>query len=116
MSRQDFIRPSRPPDFEAEIYALRTDEGGRRTPIFTGYRPNHAFGRGDLLDGALHEYLDTDILHLGHVTRANLWLLCPDALEGHFFAGMRFTVQEGDKVVGYGTVTTILNPRLEKRT
>ncbi|NNF58748.1 MAG: elongation factor Tu [Rhodothermaceae bacterium] len=91
-----------------------TEEGGRRSPAFSGYRPSHDFGRSDGLNDAQHEYPDDDLLHPGETGRALLRLLAPDLQHGRLFEGMTFTVQEGSRIVGYGMVTRIHNEALRR--
>ena len=74
MKAPECVKPPRQPDFEAEIKALTTEEGGRIHLFFSGYRPNHNFGLENTLNDAMHEYLDGDILELGLNGRASPWL------------------------------------------
>ncbi len=114
MTIPGYQRPQRNPDIEAEIYILREDEGGRRTPVQTGYRPSHNFGLNGMLNDAQHEYIGTDIVELGNTAGAYLWFLRPEYQEGRLYVGMEFTVQEGSKVIGRGRVTKIINSKLAK--
>jgi elongation factor Tu len=109
-----FTRPPREPDLEAEIYAFRHDEGGRRTPFFTGYRPNHDFRLPNELNDGMHEYPDGDEIALGSTGKAVIWLLAPDRNAGRFFEGFEFTVQEGSRIVGRGKITKVVNPELKR--
>jgi len=89
--------------FEAEVYVLSKEEGGRHTPFFSGYRPQFYFrttdvtGTTKLLGGA-------DMCMPGDNVRVEVELGKPIALED----GSRFAIREGGKTVGSGVVTKIL--------
>jgi elongation factor Tu len=89
--------------FEAEVYVLSKEEGGRHTPFFTGYRPQFYFrttdvtGTTKLLGGA-------EMCMPGDNVRVEVELGKPIALED----GSRFAIREGGKTVGSGVVTKIL--------
>ncbi len=92
--------------FEASVYVLRKEEGGRHTPIFSGYRPQFYFRTTDVtgtvtLPNGLEMCLPGD-----HLTRVTVELSpdSPVAMD----EGLRFAVREGGKTVGSGTVTRIL--------
>jgi len=107
-----YQRPTRPADLEAQISFLGTQEGGRRRPVKSGYRPNHDFGLPGELNDAQHEYPQEWVLP-GTTTPALLWLLLPERQAGRLLPGFRFTVQEGGRVVGHGEITRVLNRALE---
>lgn len=110
----EFKRPPREPDIEAEIEVIPTDCDGRRSPMFSGYRPNHDFGVEGMLNDALHEYPDSGQLNPGAKGRALLWFLCPEHQLNRLYEGMHFTVQEGRRVVGRGVILKVLNETLRK--
>ncbi len=103
-----------PHDIEAEVYALLTSEGGRQSPLLSGYRPNHDFGKNGHLNDGMHEYPDGGRIDLGHSGRALIWLLCPDENHGLLAVGETFTVQEGSRIVGHGKITGLPNAKLKK--
>src|SRR5471030_1763971 len=105
---------NRPPDIEAEISFLSTPEGGRTGPVRSGYRPDHDFGLAGILNGAAHEYDRQEWVAPGETVSARLWLLAPEQQKGRLFEGCKFTVQEGPKIVGRGTVHRVLNAELLK--
>ncbi len=102
-------------DIEAEIRFLSTSEGGRQTPVATGYRPNHDLGMEGMLNDAVHEYVGVDWVAPGDTVHAKLWFFAPEFQVGRLHEGMEFTVQEGARVVGRGKVTKIFNDELRKR-
>jgi elongation factor Tu len=105
---------SRPPDIEAEITFLSTENGGRRSAAKSGYRPTHDFGL-DTLNDAAHEYIGMESVSPGQSARANLWLLVPEYQNGRLYPGFKFTVKEGPRIVGHGVVVAVINPILAKR-
>ena len=96
-----------PPDIEAEITFVPTEEGGRKAPAFSGYRPQFYFGGLDY--DADQEYPDVESVAPGQTARTFLRLLSPDYIVGQVFTGMEFQVREGSRVVARGRVTKILH-------
>jgi translation elongation factor EF-Tu-like GTPase len=101
----------RPPDIEAEITFLATEQGGRQSAAVSGYRASHNFGLAHLSDAA-HEYVDCEAVAPGQSARANLWFLAPQYQEERLFPGFTFTVQEGARIVGKGRVIKVINVTL----
>ncbi len=89
--------------FNAEVYVLTKEEGGRHTPFFNGYRPQFYFrttditGQIDLEDG-------TEMCMPGDNARFIVELIHPIAIE----EGLRFAIREGGRTVGSGVVTSII--------
>lgn len=106
-------RPTTPPDIEAEIYFLPTEQGGRRSPAFSGYRPTHDFHIPGMFNDAHHEYIGRQQVPPGETALAQLWLLAPEFQVGRLYPGFNFTVQEGARIIGRGTVTKVLNVTLQ---
>lgn len=101
------MRP-REHDFEATITALPTAAGGRRHPMYSGYRPSHDLGLAEGLNDATHVYPDGGELAPGSSGHALLWLFAPEMQAGRLFVGTEFTVQEGPHVVGHGIITRVV--------
>ena len=89
--------------FEAEIYALKKEEGGRHTPMFKGYRPQFYFRTTDVT-GAITLKEGSEMIMPGDNTSITVELIAPVALE----AGSKFSIREGGRTVGAGTVTKII--------
>ena len=90
-------------EFEAEVYVLTKEEGGRHTPFFTGYKPQFFFRTTDVTgDATLAQ--GTEMVMPGDNTNLKVKLIGPVALE----EGLRFAVREGGKTVGAGVVTKII--------
>jgi translation elongation factor EF-Tu-like GTPase len=107
-----YQRPSSLPDLEAQVRYLSSSEGGRKSPVYSGYRPNHDFGLpGELNDGQ-HEYPGREWVQPGDSATALLWLLAPERQRRRLYVGFEFKVQEGPRIVGIGTITNVLNAEL----
>ena len=90
-------------DFEAEVYILKKEEGGRATPFFSGYKPQFYIRTTDVTgDVKLKE--GTEMVMPGDTTTFTVTLIHPVALEEQ----MRFAIREGGKTVGAGVVTKVL--------
>jgi elongation factor Tu len=89
--------------FEAEVYVLSKEEGGRHTPFFSGYRPQFYFrttdvtGSANLLDGA-------EMCMPGDNVKLGIELMSPIAMD----ANVRFAIREGGRTVGSGVVTKVI--------
>ena len=89
--------------FEAEVYVLTKEEGGRHTPFFTGYRPQFYFRTTDVT-GAAKLPTGVEMVMPGDNTTMEIELQAPIAMEEK----LRFAVREGGKTVGSGVVVKIL--------
>jgi elongation factor Tu len=89
--------------FEAEVYVLSKEEGGRHTPFFSGYRPQFYFrttdvtGTANLMGGA-------EMCMPGDNVKLNVELVSPIAMD----ANVRFAIREGGRTVGSGVVTKVI--------
>lgn len=90
-------------EFEAEIYVLTKEEGGRHTPFFTGYRPQFYVKTTDIT-GEITLPKGVEMVMPGDSIKMTAKLIVPVALE----EGQRFAVREGGHTVGAGVVTKIL--------
>ncbi len=88
--------------FEAEVYCLSKDEGGRHTPFFSGYRPQFYFRTTDVTGTA--NLVDADMCMPGDNVKISVELHKPIAMDD----GVRFAIREGGRTVGSGVVTKIL--------
>jgi elongation factor Tu len=96
-------------NFEAEVYVLTKDEGGRHTPFFTGYRPQFYVRTTDVT-GAITQFTADDgtvveMVMPGDRIKMTAELIYPVAIE----AGMRFAIREGGRTIGAGVVSKIIN-------
>jgi len=90
--------------FEAEVYVLSKDEGGRHTPFFQGYRPQFYFRTTDVT-GACTLPEGTEMVMPGDNVQMKVELINPIAMD----EGLRFAIREGGRTVGAGVVAKILD-------
>ncbi|KKQ74602.1 MAG: Elongation factor Tu [Berkelbacteria bacterium GW2011_GWB1_38_5] len=90
-------------EFDAEVYILTKEEGGRHTPFFKGYKPQFYVRTTDVT-GEVELPADTEMVMPGDTIKFKVKLLQPVAME----EGMRFAIREGGKTVGAGVVTKIV--------
>jgi len=89
--------------FEAEVYILTKDEGGRHTPFFKGYRPQFYFRTTDVT-GAVELPEGTEMVMPGDNVQMVVELIVPIAMED----GLRFAIREGGRTVGAGVVAKVI--------
>jgi elongation factor Tu len=89
--------------FEAEVYVLSKDEGGRHTPFFNGYRPQFYFRTTDVT-GAVDLPEGVEMVMPGDNVKMTVNLISPIAME----EGLRFAVREGGRTVGAGVVAKVI--------
>ena len=90
--------------FEAEVYILSKDEGGRHTPFFNNYRPQFYFRTTDVT-GACQLPKDVEMVMPGDNVKMEVELLSPIAME----EGLRFAIREGGRTVGAGVVAKVID-------
>ncbi len=90
-------------EFEAEVYVLTKEEGGRHTPFFKGYRPQFYLRTTDVT-GEIILQDGVEMVMPGDNTKMTAKLIVPIALE----EGIRFAIREGGKTVGAGVVTKVI--------
>ncbi len=89
-------------EFDAEVYVLTKEEGGRHTPFFKGYKPQFYFRTTDVT-GEVELPADKEMVMPGDTVTFKVKLLAPIAME----QGLRFAIREGGRTVGAGVVTKI---------
>ena len=96
-------------NFEAEVYVLKKEEGGRHTPFFVGYRPQFYIRTTDVTGSITKFTADdgkaADMVLPGDRIKMTGELICPVAIE----AGMRFAIREGGRTIGAGVISKIVN-------
>ena len=91
-------------EFEAQVYVLTKEEGGRHKPFFDGYRPQFYFRTTDVT-GSVKLPEGTEMCMPGDNTAMTVTLIAPIAMD----EGLRFAIREGGRTVGAGRVTKIIN-------
>ena len=90
-------------EFEAEVYILKKEEGGRHTPFFTGYKPQFYVRTTDVT-GEVTLAEGVEMVMPGDTVTFKVKLVAPVALEDQ----TRFAIREGGKTVGAGVVTKVV--------
>jgi elongation factor Tu len=89
--------------FEAQVYVLSKDEGGRHKPFFKGYRPQFYFRTTDVT-GVVELKQDVEMVMPGDNAEMSVELIQPIAMD----EGLRFAIREGGRTIGAGAVTKII--------
>ncbi len=100
LAKPGSIKPHK--KFEAEVYVLSKDEGGRHTPFFSNYRPQFYFRTTDVT-GSIKLPEGVEMVMPGDNVRMDVELITPIACE----EGLRFAIREGGRTVGAGVVTKV---------
>jgi len=90
--------------FEAQVYILSKEEGGRHTPLFNGYRPQFYFRTTDVT-GAVELPESVEMVMPGDNTEMEVELIAPIAMD----EGLNFAIREGGRTVGAGKVTKVIS-------
>jgi elongation factor Tu len=90
-------------EFEAQVYVLTKDEGGRHSPFFNGYRPQFYFRTTDVT-GSIELDAGVEMVMPGDNTHLTIRLITPIAIE----EGLRFAIREGGRTVGSGVVVSVI--------
>src|SRR5450755_1911684 len=101
LAKPGSIKPHK--KFEAEVYVLSKDEGGRHTPFFSNYRPQFYFRTTDVT-GSITLPEGVEMVMPGDNVRMTVELITPIACE----EGLRFAIREGGRTVGAGVVTKVI--------
>ncbi len=99
------------PELEAQVYYFTPQEGGRHSPVFSGYRGQFHYNGRDW--DAPQQFVDKDSCYPGESVIVYLQTVSPYYHKGKFYVGKKFEIREGAKGVGTGTVTKILRPDFE---
>jgi len=91
-------------EFEAEVYALTKEEGGRHSPFFSGYKPQFYFRTADIT-GTITLPEDIEMVMPGDTVNLKVKLITPVAMEEK----QRFAIREGGRTIGAGVVTKIIS-------
>uniref|UniRef100_UPI0025D782A5 EF-Tu C-terminal domain-related protein n=1 Tax=Psychrobacter sp. UBA3962 TaxID=1947352 RepID=UPI0025D782A5 len=91
-------------NFDAEVYVLSKEEGGRHTPFLNGYRPQFYFRTTDVT-GAIQLQEGTEMVMPGDNVEMSVELIHPIAMD----KGLRFAIREGGRTVGAGVVANVKN-------
>ena len=101
-------------DFIAELKYLTTEEGGRQTPAFSGYRSQVKFDFDEMQTSGQQTFLNKDTVYPGDAVQAAIRIVAVEHFAHTLTVGMTFEFREGSRLIGTGKITDILNERLIK--
>jgi len=101
-------------DFIAELQYLTSEQGGRKTPAKSGYRPQVKFDFREMQTSGQQIFIDKETVFPGDKVDAKIKILSPDYFADSLTEGMNFEFREGATVIGTGQIKYIVNDRLEK--
>jgi len=101
-------------DFIAELQYLTTEQGGRKTPANSGYRPQVKFDFTEMQTSGQQTFIDKEIVYPGDKVDAKIKILSPDYFANCLTEGMNFEFREGSTLIGTGQIKYIVNDKLEK--
>ena len=100
------------PDFIADLHYLTTEQGGRKTPVFTNYFPQVKFSFSKNQDGGRQKFLNKEVVNPGEDVIAEITLLDSQWCNNRLKTGLKFDIVEGPKLMGTGVIVVILNKEL----
>jgi translation elongation factor EF-Tu-like GTPase len=110
--QQKVIMDRQPPDFIATLKYYTAEEGGRRTPAKSGYRPQIKFDFEEMQTSGQQTFIDKEIVYPGDTVKAEIKMLSPMIFNTRLSNGMTFQFREGARVIGIGQIIEILNREL----
>jgi translation elongation factor EF-Tu-like GTPase len=99
------------PSLKAELKFLATEDGGRKTPVSSGYRPQFYYAGKDW--DAAHSY-DIDWVYPGDTVLVTLAFFRTQNHVGQLYSGMPFAIREGPRTVANGHILKVLDPTLDR--
>lgn len=102
------------PDFIAQVTYKTSEEGGRKTPASSGYRPQVKFPFSKDMTSGTQRFIDKEIVYPGEKVKVEITMLSPQLFENQLEIGMDFELREGATIVATGIILDILNGKLVK--
>jgi len=100
------------PHFLALLTFIKSEDGGRKTPALSGYRPGIKFPFHDGFFTGVQTFIDAELAFPGDVINAEIALLNTEYFKGKIYEGLDFDFFEGSNLIGHGVIKKILNPEL----
>ena len=101
------------PTFIAKLKYRTAEEGGRKTPAKSGYRPQIAFAFSEKQTSGQQIFLDKEMAYPGDTVKAEITVISPEFFRGKVTVGMTFEFREGVRRIGTGEVLEILDKDIE---
>lgn len=99
-------------DLLAELHFLKTENGGRKTPAKTGFRPQLKFAFSEKSTSGKQNFTDKEFVFPGETAVAEIALLSPQFFSGMLAVGMIFEIREASQIIGSGKILEIKNETL----
>jgi hypothetical protein len=100
-------------DFIATLTYRTTEQGGRKTPVLSGYRPQIKFNFQEMQTSGEQTFIERKMVFAGDTVKAEIKLLSPECFENKLNYEMKFEFREGETVIGTGKILHIINKRLK---
>lgn len=100
-------------DFIAELQYLTTEQGGRKTPAKSGYRPQVKFYFDEMHTSGQQTFINKELVNPGEIVKAKIKIISPDHFAHTLTKGMEFEFREGSTIIGKGKIEYIVNEKLE---
>lgn len=101
-------------DFIATLTYRTTEQGGRKTPAKSGYRPQVKFDFEEMQTSGQQTFIGRELVFPGETINAEIRILAVDHFTGKLMEGMEFEFREGATIIGIGKVNRIINDALKK--
>ena len=101
-------------DFISVLSYLKTEDGGRKTPATSGYRPQVKFEFDKMQTSGQQTFIDKKTVYPGDTVEAAIKILSTAHFHGRLKEGMAFEFREGPKLIGHGVIKYILNDKLKQ--
>lgn len=102
------------PDFVAELIYKTTEEGGRQTPAFSGYRPQLKFPFSEMQTSGQQKFIEKEVVYPGETVKAEIAIISVEFFQHQLSEGMSFDFREGSRIIGTGRVIKVMNLLLIK--
>lgn len=100
-------------DFIAILKYRTTEEGGRKTPAFSSYRPQIKFPFSEMQTSGQQTFLNKEAVYPGEQVEAEIAIVSIDFFQNQLKEGMDFEFREGSRIIGTGKIKKIINERLK---
>lgn len=100
-------------DFIATLTYRSMEEGGRKSPAKSGYRPGIKFPFSDMQTSGQQTFVDREFVMPGETVDAEIKIVGVDYFASKLYVGLTFDFMEGDKIIGSGTIKEIVNDQLK---
>lgn len=101
-------------DFIAELHYLTPEQGGRQTPVASGYRPQVKFDFTDMQTSGQQTFIGKEIVNPGETVDAKIKIHAVDYFAHTLTENLKFEFREGSRTIGHGIIKQIINDKLEK--